>query len=41
MPKEKYVRKHCSCPYCKKKLEIVIDPKTPYGMQVWTRKISE
>ena len=33
-----HVRRHCSCPYCGEKIEIVINPETPYGMQVWTRK---
>ena len=33
-----YVRNHCKCPYCRKKIEVVIRPDTQYGMQVWVRK---
>ena len=38
MTEKTYVRRHCSCPYCGERIEIVIRPDTPWGMQVWTRK---
>lgn len=38
MTEKTYVRRHCSCPYCKERIEIVIRPDTDWGVQVWTRK---